>query len=34
MTAPLRAALYLRVSSGRQADNDLSRGRHSPVVAI
>ena len=24
MTAPLRAALYLRVSTGRQADNDLS----------
>ena len=24
MTAPVRAALYLRVSTGRQADNDLS----------
>jgi site-specific DNA recombinase len=24
MTAPLRAALYLRVSTGRQADSDLS----------
>jgi len=24
MTAPARAALYLRVSTGRQADNDLS----------
>ncbi len=24
MTASLRAALYLRVSTGRQADNDLS----------
>jgi len=24
MTMPLRAALYLRVSTGRQADNDLS----------
>src|SRR5215471_15410877 len=24
MTAPIRAALYLRVSTGRQADNDLS----------
>jgi site-specific DNA recombinase len=24
MTMPLRAALYLRVSSGRQAENDLS----------
>src|SRR2546430_14275613 len=24
MTMPVRAALYLRVSTGRQADNDLS----------
>jgi hypothetical protein len=24
MTIPIRAALYLRVSTGRQADNDLS----------
>ena len=24
MTTPVRAALYLRVSTGRQADNDLS----------
>ena len=24
MTAPVRAALYLRVSTGRQAENDLS----------
>jgi site-specific DNA recombinase len=24
MTAPIRAALYLRVSTSRQADNDLS----------
>jgi site-specific DNA recombinase len=24
MTAPVRAALYLRVSTGRQADSDLS----------
>ncbi len=24
MTAPVRAAVYLRVSTGRQADNDLS----------
>jgi site-specific DNA recombinase len=24
MTKPIRAALYLRVSTGRQADNDLS----------
>jgi site-specific DNA recombinase len=24
MTAPARAALYLRVSTGRQADSDLS----------
>jgi Resolvase, N terminal domain len=24
MTAPVRASLYLRVSTGRQADNDLS----------
>jgi hypothetical protein len=24
MTAPVRAALYLQVSTGRQADNDLS----------
>jgi site-specific DNA recombinase len=24
MTATVRAALYLRVSTGRQADNDLS----------
>jgi DNA invertase Pin-like site-specific DNA recombinase len=24
MTAPVRAALYLRVSTRRQADNDLS----------
>jgi site-specific DNA recombinase len=24
MTTPIRAALYLRVSTGRQADNDLS----------
>ena len=24
MTVPLRAALYLRVSTGRQAENDLS----------
>ena len=24
MTKPVRAALYLRVSTGRQADNDLS----------
>jgi Resolvase, N terminal domain len=24
MTAPVRAALHLRVSTGRQADNDLS----------
>ena len=24
MTTPVRAALYLRVSTGRQAENDLS----------
>jgi site-specific DNA recombinase len=24
MTAPVRAALYLRISTGRQADSDLS----------
>jgi DNA invertase Pin-like site-specific DNA recombinase len=24
MTAPIRAALYLRVSTSRQAENDLS----------
>jgi len=24
MTTPVRAALYLRVSTGRQADNDLA----------
>jgi site-specific DNA recombinase len=24
MTTPIRAALYLRVSTGRQAENDLS----------
>jgi hypothetical protein len=29
MTTPVRAALYLRVSTGRQADNDLSTPRTS-----
>jgi len=28
MTAPVRAALYLRVSTGRQADSDLSIPDH------
>jgi hypothetical protein len=27
MTIPVRAALYLRVSTGRQADSDLHPGR-------
>jgi site-specific DNA recombinase len=30
MTAPVRAAVYLRVSTGRQADNDLSIPDQSP----
>jgi len=32
MTAPIRAALYLRVSTGRQAESDLSIVKSRPTL--